>query len=70
MAAAVEKAIQSSSSISSDSKITVFEQYRSTAAGKSNTEAREIAIGILGQPVDWSWDRKFSPESIILYRLY
>lgn len=55
--AAVEKAIQSASSISSDSKASVLEQYRSASAGKSNTDAREIAAGILGEQIDWNWDR-------------
>ncbi|EIM90160.1 isocitrate lyase and phosphorylmutase [Stereum hirsutum FP-91666 SS1] len=53
---AVEKAIQSASSISSDSKASVLEQYRSASAGKSNTDAREIAAGILGEQIDWNWD--------------
>lgn len=55
--AAVEKAIQSASSISSDSKASVLKQYRSASAGKSNTDAREIAAGILGEQIDWNWDR-------------
>ncbi|KAI0311272.1 isocitrate lyase and phosphorylmutase [Amylostereum chailletii] len=50
---AVEKAINESSIAD---KAAVFQQYSEAVKGKSNTEARDIAHGILGAPVDWDWD--------------
>ena len=54
---AVEQAIQESSNVPSDQKTSALERYRKTAAGKSNTEARNIAADIIGSQLDWDWDR-------------
>src|SRR5258708_8101308 len=54
---AVEQAIQESSHVPSHQKTPAFERYREAAAGKSNTEARNIAADIIGSQVDWDWDR-------------
>ena len=51
---AVEKAIDVSSI---GDKSAAYRHYLSTASGKSNTEAREIAKDILGESVFWDWDR-------------
>ncbi len=49
--------IQESSHVPSHQKTPAFERYREAAAGKSNTEARNIAADIIGSQVDWDWDR-------------
>ena len=54
---AVEQAIQESSNVPSSQKTSALERYREVAAGKSNTEARDIAADIIGSRVDWDWDR-------------
>jgi isocitrate lyase len=55
--AAVEQAIQESGNVPSHQKAFALERYREAAAGKSNTEARNIAADILGSQLDWDWDR-------------
>lgn len=54
---AVEQAIQESSNVPSSQKTSALERYREVVAGKSNTEARDIAADIIGSRVDWDWDR-------------
>lgn len=54
---AVEQAIQESGNVPSHQKADALEHYREAAAGKSNTEARDIAADILGSRLDWDWDR-------------
>lgn len=54
---AVEQAIQESGNVPSHHKTSALERYREAAAGKSNTEARDIAADIIGSQVDWDWDR-------------
>jgi hypothetical protein len=54
---AVEQAIQESGNVPSHQKADALERYREAAAGKSNTEARNIAADILGSRLDWDWDR-------------
>jgi isocitrate lyase len=54
---AVEQAIQESGNVPSHQKTDALERYREAAAGKSNTEARNIAADILGSRLDWDWDR-------------
>jgi isocitrate lyase len=54
---AVEQAIQESGNVPSHHKTSALERYREAAAGKSNTEARDIAADIIGFQVDWDWDR-------------
>jgi isocitrate lyase len=54
---AVEQAIQESSNIPSHHKASALKRYREAAAGKSITEARNIAADIIGSQVDWDWDR-------------
>ncbi|KAF8482071.1 isocitrate lyase [Russula ochroleuca] len=53
---AVEQAIQESGNVPSHHKTSALERYREAAAGKSNTEARDIAADIIGFQVDWDWD--------------
>ncbi|KAI0001743.1 isocitrate lyase and phosphorylmutase [Russula vinacea] len=53
---AVEQAIQESGNVPSHHKASALERYREAAAGKSNTEARDIAADIIGSQVDWDWD--------------
>jgi isocitrate lyase len=54
---AVEQAIQESGNVPSHQKASALKRYREAAAGKSNTEARNIAADIIGSQVDWDWDR-------------
>jgi isocitrate lyase len=53
---AVEKGINNASSIGN--KSAAYQHYLSASAGKSNSEAREIAKDIIGESVFWDWDRK------------
>jgi len=53
---AVEQAIKGSSNVPSHEKASAFERYREAAAGKSNTEARDVAADVVGSQVDWDWD--------------
>ena len=51
--AAVEQAIGASSI---GDKKAAYEEYLSAVAGKSNTEAREIAKDMIGSEVFFDWD--------------
>ena len=51
---AVETAIKQSSIGDKDA---AYKSYLAAAAGKSHSEARDIAADILGQPVYWDCDR-------------
>ncbi len=53
---AVQKAIQKKDSIKD--KDAAFKAYIAAAQEKSNNEARDIAIDIVGEPVFWDCDRK------------
>ncbi|KAF7325405.1 Isocitrate lyase [Mycena venus] len=53
---AVEAAIKQSSI---ENKDAAYKSYLAAVEGKSNSEAREIALDILGKPVYWDWDRCF-----------
>ncbi|KAJ7044949.1 isocitrate lyase [Mycena alexandri] len=50
---AVEAAIAKSSV---ENKDAAYKSYLAAVEGKSNSEAREIATDILGEPVFWDWD--------------
>ncbi|KAF9817978.1 hypothetical protein IEO21_03053 [Rhodonia placenta] len=50
---AVEQTVQRSSLQHKDAALA---EFRSASAGKSNTDARDIAQDILGVPVSWDWD--------------
>ncbi|KAF7347411.1 Isocitrate lyase [Mycena venus] len=50
---AVEAAIKQSSI---ENKDAAYKSYLAAVEGKSNSEAREIALDILGKPVYWDWD--------------
>ncbi|TFY71178.1 hypothetical protein EVG20_g1839 [Dentipellis fragilis] len=52
---AVEQAIERSS-IPSAQKGAAFEEFKKAAAGKSNSDARDIADDILGERVEWDWE--------------
>lgn len=39
-------------------KETAYSEYLKAVEGKSNSDARDVAKDILGQPVYWSWERK------------
>ncbi len=54
---AVEQAIKASSLKDPEA---AYQAYIEAAAGKSNSEAREIAKDILGESVYWNWDCKHS----------
>lgn len=62
-ALAVEQAIKGSSLKDPDA---AYEAYIEAAAGKSNSEAREIAKDILGESVYWDWDRTHTLNSLYL----
>ncbi|KAJ7757447.1 isocitrate lyase [Mycena metata] len=50
---AVEAAITKSSI---ENKDAAYKSYLAAVEGKSNSEAREIATDILGEPIFWDWD--------------
>lgn len=43
-------------------KDSAYKAYLEAVDGKSNSDAREIAKDILGEPVFWSWERKCHPS--------
>ncbi|OCH84036.1 isocitrate lyase and phosphorylmutase [Obba rivulosa] len=61
---AVEQAIQKSGT---QRKVQALEAYRAAAEGKSNSEARDIAKDILGEPVFWDWDLPKTREGYYHY---
>ncbi|KAG9222378.1 hypothetical protein CCMSSC00406_0002713 [Pleurotus cornucopiae] len=61
---AVEQAIKGSSLKDADA---AYEAYIEAAAGKSNSEAREIAKDILGESVYWDWDLPKTKEGYYHY---
>jgi hypothetical protein len=63
---AVELAINESETVSD--KGATYAQYKVAVSGKTITEARDIAMDILGTPVDWDWDR--APVHFYLAAVY
>ncbi|CCM03653.1 uncharacterized protein FIBRA_05797 [Fibroporia radiculosa] len=61
---AVYDAIQRSSV---HDKEAMMKQYRIASASKSNTDARDIAKDILGEPVSWNWDLPKTREGYYHY---
>ncbi|EMD42309.1 hypothetical protein CERSUDRAFT_79893 [Gelatoporia subvermispora B] len=61
---AVAQAIQRSSI---QHKEQALEAYRAAVQGKSNSEARDIAKDILGEPVFWDWDLPKTREGYYHY---
>ncbi|KAF7714984.1 Isocitrate lyase [Penicillium ucsense] len=49
-------------------KESLIEQYRETAKGKSNTEARAIAKGLIGADVYWNWEAPRTREGFYRYQ--
>jgi len=49
--------IQESGNVPSHQKTLALERYLEAAAGKSNTEAQNIAANVPGSQLDWDWDR-------------
>ncbi|KAF8501089.1 isocitrate lyase [Russula emetica] len=52
----VEQVIQESGNVPSHQKTLALERYLEAAAGKSNTEAQNIAANVPGSQLDWDWD--------------
>ncbi|KAI0783403.1 isocitrate lyase and phosphorylmutase [Abortiporus biennis] len=61
---AVKKAIDSSAI---HDKEKAYKEYLSAVEGKSNSDAREIAKDILGEPVYWSWELPKTREGYYHY---
>ncbi|KAF8665494.1 hypothetical protein AX16_000509 [Volvariella volvacea WC 439] len=61
---AVENAINQSTIAD---KGAALAKYLAAVAGKSNTEAREVATSILGEPVFWDWDAPRTREGYYHY---
>jgi len=55
---AIEKSINASTNIPSSQKAAALQRYRDASADKSNAECQDIAADVLGERVDWDWDRK------------
>ncbi|KAJ5482857.1 Isocitrate lyase [Penicillium diatomitis] len=49
-------------------KESLIEQYREAAKGKSNTEARAIAKGLIGADVYWNWEAPRTREGFYRYQ--
>lgn len=46
-------------------KETAHKEYLTAVEGKSNSDAREIAKDVLGEPVFWNWDREYMHFSVV-----
>ncbi|PCH34078.1 isocitrate lyase and phosphorylmutase [Wolfiporia cocos MD-104 SS10] len=63
---AVERAIHRSG-IAENQKDTAVKEYRVASEGKSNSDARDVAKDILGEPVFWDWDLPKTREGYYHY---
>ena len=56
---AFEKALETSSV---SDKAGALEAFREATDGKSNADARDVAMDILGERIFWDWDRTCLPS--------